>query len=118
LAAYSENLDVLTYHLPRKAYEFFVQLEAEGIKPCLIILDMNMPGMSGAELLPILRAIPHYDDTPITVFTTSNSKLDYLFAKKYNAGFITKPIDYKQLEKVAETFLSHCTGEVREKLKS
>lgn len=117
LQPYQHSLQVLTYESPSKAYEFFLHLEVLDQKPCLIILDMNMPGMSGTELLPILRAIPHYDDTPIIMFTTSNSKLDAIFAKKYKSVLVTKPMNYDQMKNVANVFLSHCTDEIRERLK-
>jgi len=117
LEPYAASLEVLTFQSSTKAYQFLLQFEEEGQTPCLIILDMNMPGLSGSELLPIIRAIPHFDDTPIIVFTTSNSKLDALFARKYRAGFVTKPMTAKQMETIAETFLSHCSEEIKEKIK-
>jgi CheY-like chemotaxis protein len=38
--------------------------------------------MSGKELLTVIRAMPHYDDTPIILFTTSNMQQDILLCPK------------------------------------
>jgi DNA-binding response OmpR family regulator len=78
---------------------------------------MNMPHLSGKELLPMLRSVAFFDDVPIVLFTTSSSQHDYHFALTYNAGFITKPMTYTQMDIVAEQFLSHCAEEVRKKVK-
>ena len=117
LSRYKATLDVLLFEGGKAGYRFLLELEKTRQKPCLIILDINMPVMSGKELLLIIRSIPFFDDTPIILFSTSNAESDYAFAKKYKAGFITKPIGYAQMEVIAEEFLSHCVDEVREKIK-
>jgi CheY-like chemotaxis protein len=74
---------------------------------------MNMPGMSGQERLPRLRARLFYESVPAILFTTSSQQQDYHFALQHNAGFITKPMTYPQMDLVAEKFLRHCTEDVR-----
>ncbi|HEV7330162.1 MAG TPA: hypothetical protein VGN63_03905 [Flavisolibacter sp.] len=78
---------------------------------------MNMPALSGRELLPILRANPSCRDVPIVLFTTSNAEHDYQFALTYNAGFTTKPVTYTQMNLIAEQFLSHCSSDIRDRIK-
>ncbi|HEV7332268.1 MAG TPA: response regulator [Flavisolibacter sp.] len=114
MAVYKDSVEVSLFESGLDAYEFLLNMEKRSEKPCLILLDMNMPGMSGKELLPILRSIPFFDDVPISLFTTSSSHHDYQFALHYNAGFITKPMNFKQIDVIAEQFLSHCNKEVRE----
>ena len=89
----------------------------DGIKPCLIILDINMPKLDGRETLLKLRQLDHFQKIPVILFTTSSQPVDRNFAVKNNAGFITKPIDFTQLEKIINTFIDHCTDDVREIIK-
>ncbi|MBB1285100.1 response regulator [Flavisolibacter sp. BT320] len=114
MSIYKDSVEVCLFEDGMEAYEFLLDMEKRSEKPCLILLDMNMPGMSGKELLPILRSISFFDDVPVSLFTTSSSKHDYQFALRYNAGFITKPMNFRQIDVIAEEFLSHCHKEVRE----
>lgn len=91
------------------------ELKAEGITPCLLILDINMPGMDGKETLIRVKQSDEYRDIPVILFTTSSSDGDRSFAKKWGAEFITKPIMYNELQKLAETFVSHCVSVMKER---
>lgn len=65
-------------------------------KPALILLDLNMPKMNGAEVLAEIKKHPELRRIPVTVLTTSSSKEDIL--RLYDLGansFITKPVDLK-----------------------
>jgi CheY-like chemotaxis protein len=60
-------------------------------KPCLILLDLNMPGMSGLEFLQQLRADEVLRGTVVFVLTTSGSDADR--ARTYQhmiAGYLVK----------------------------
>ncbi|MBD0296452.1 MAG: response regulator [Bacteroidota bacterium] len=76
--------------------------------PCLIVLDMNMPVLSGRDTLAMLKKHSNYKSIPVIVFTTSNSELDKAFCRRYNTRMITKPPDYKQLQEVLPKLLSAC----------
>jgi len=83
--------------------------------PCLIILDINMPGMNGREALIRIRQSEHFKEIPVVLFTTSSSELDKAFAKKWGAEFITKPLVFSELEDLAKRFVSLCTSSVSER---
>ncbi|HEU4471486.1 MAG TPA: response regulator [Flavisolibacter sp.] len=76
--------------------------------PCLIILDINMPGMDGKEALIRLKQSDKFRNIPVTLFTTSSSDADRAFANKWGAGFITKPLVFSELEELARSFLRLC----------
>jgi hypothetical protein len=54
---------------------------------------------------------------PLVFFTTSSQPLDKNFAKRYNAGFMTKPIDVKQMAFIADEFIEHCTDDIKNKIR-
>ena len=117
LSPYADIIDIHLFDSGYEAYNFLLVQEKKGEKPCLVILDINMPAMSGTKLLPMLRSLPFFDDVPIILFTTSSMDHDYRFALKHNAGFITKPMTYHQMDAIVEQFLSHCSDEIKERIK-
>ena len=83
--------------------------------PCLVIVDIHMPKFDGKDTLRILRQKPGYDNVPVVVFTTSSLPADAYFAKHYKAGFITKPLNLRQMEAIVQQFLDYCTEEEKVK---
>ncbi|MAQ19554.1 MAG: two-component system response regulator [Sandaracinus sp.] len=62
----------------------------------VILLDLNMPGLDGREVLRALRARP--DVTPVVIFTTSQSPDDVSGAYQDGANsFIRKPASFESL---------------------
>ena len=60
-------------------------------RPYIIVLDWNMPRMSGAEFLYTIRDDKKLSDSIVFVLTTSSAQRDKLEAYDYNvAGFIVK----------------------------
>lgn len=62
-------------------------------RPNIILLDLNMPQMSGLEFLKDLRADEELKPISVYVLSTSNDDQDRVQAYKYNvAGYIIKPL--------------------------
>ena len=76
--------------------------------PSLILIDINMPVINGRELLTMLRSYDQLKETKMVLYTTSNLPADNHFANNQNAGFITKPISYNQLEETIKQLLKGC----------
>jgi CheY-like chemotaxis protein len=95
-----------------EALEQLNKARSQGHLPCLIVLDINMPGMNGREALMQIRQSDDYKNIPVVLFTTSSSELDKAFAKKWGAEFVTKPLVYHELEALAKRFVSLCTASV------
>jgi len=69
-----------------------------GLKPDLIITDLNMPKMGGMELIPKIRALPGFRFTPILILTTESAGPKRDEAKKVGAtGWLTKPVKSETL---------------------
>lgn len=66
--------------------------------PSLVLLDINMPEMTGFEVLEKIKRIPNFNTCPpIVMFTNSNSPKDKQYAMSLGASdFYQKPISVKQ----------------------
>ena len=61
----------------------------------IVLLDLNMPRMSGLEFLRELRADPELHSTVVIVLTTSNDDRDKIEAYNLNvAGYLLKPVTF------------------------
>lgn len=70
----------------------------------LILLDLNMPKMSGIEFLHELRTDPELRKTPVIVLTTSNQDKDRVEAYNLNvAGYILKPVTFANFAETMAT---------------
>ena len=77
---------------------------AEVPRPDLILLDLNLPGKDGREVLAEVKADPDLKAIPVVVLTTSQTEEDIL--KTYILGvncFITKPVGLEQFAKVVNS---------------
>ena len=109
---YNDSIAVAHADNGFRALENLNRLYESDALPCLIILDMNLPGMDGREILIRIRQSEKFKDIPVVVFTTSSNKADKDFAQKWGADFITKPLVYDELESLAKTFVDKCNLEV------
>lgn len=79
---------------------------AEGRPAGLVISDMNMPGMTGIELVGALRKLPAYRHTPILMLTTETSDEMKQQARAAGAdGWIVKPFNPERLIAVVDKVL-------------
>lgn len=68
-----------------------------GEKPCLILLDLNMPKMDGIEFLKIVKADEKLKQIPVIVMTTSREQQDIVESFELSvAGYVVKPVDYNK----------------------
>ena len=64
--------------------------------PALILLDLNLPDMSGTDILAKVKSDDHLKRTPVVVLTTTDDKLE--IERCYDLGanvYITKPVNYE-----------------------
>jgi len=77
--------------------------------PCLIVLDYNMPGLNGADILKELGTNERYKPIPRIVWSTSTSeKFRNLCLELGAADYVIKPNNVNDLEKIARYMLSVC----------
>lgn len=91
-----EALAMLRDHLPAR--------------PCLILLDLNMPRMNGLEFLTAIKGDDELRQIPVVALTTSRAEQDRLECFNLGvAGYMTKPVDYRQFVEVARVITLYWT---------
>jgi CheY-like chemotaxis protein len=76
----------------------------------IVLLDLNMPRMSGIEFLRELRKDPRLMHTPVVVLTTSNDDRDKVDAYHLNiAGYLLKPVTFIDFVEVMATLNKYWT---------
>lgn len=81
------------------AEEHFSKLRKEppGLYPTLILLDLNLPDVSGIEILENIKGDEVLKRAPVIVLTTTDDQTE--IQRCYDLGcnvYITKPVDYDQ----------------------
>lgn len=64
--------------------------------PALVLLDLNLPDMSGIDILARIKGDANLRRTPVVVLTTTDDKVE--IQRCYDMGcnvYITKPVNYE-----------------------
>jgi CheY-like chemotaxis protein len=76
--------------------------------PSLIILDLNLPGTDGRDVLRRVKQDNKLKTIPVVIFTTSSNPKDIEECYEYGAnGYIVKPLNFDQLKQVISTLLDY-----------
>jgi CheY-like chemotaxis protein len=80
--------------------------DPETEKPFVILLDLNMPKMSGIEFLKAVKTYAELKLIPVVVLTTSKEKQDVHGSFELGAaGYMIKPVDYVKFVEVINTVM-------------
>jgi CheY-like chemotaxis protein len=92
-----------------------VQALLSGKKPDLMIVDVNMPEVSGLDLIEFLRRRPEWKDTPIIMLSTEAADTTVEKALKLGAdAYVLKPVTLEELEKaMADAFSKHTVTKIK-----
>jgi len=104
------NNKIVSFTTGREALDYILKgagdLAPEGAQPYgidevpeksfLVLLDLNLPDMSGVDILAQIKASAHAHRIPVVVLTTTDDKVE--IARCYDLGcsvYITKPLEYE-----------------------
>lgn len=98
-------------YIARTGLEAFSMLRGVGgfekLSPALILLDLNLPKMSGIEFLRELRSDPKLKGLHIIVLTSSNEPKDQAAAYEYDVDdYIVKPHSFDEFTRAMATILA------------
>lgn len=66
--------------------------------PCLVLLDLNLPGISGFDVLTWIRTQPRLKDLPVVIFSSSSKPEDQERARELGANdYVVKPVDMSRM---------------------
>ena len=76
----------------------------DAVRPDLILLDLNLPKMSGREVLQEIKTDPALLQIPVVVLTSSEAEQDIAKAYELHANcFVTKPVDLDRFIQVVRS---------------
>jgi CheY-like chemotaxis protein len=77
-------------------------------RPSFILLDLNLPGTDGREVLEQIKQDQNLKKIPVVVFTTSSNPRDIEICYRCSvASYIIKPIDINRLKQTFHSFLTY-----------
>jgi CheY-like chemotaxis protein len=93
-----------------EALDFLYQLGpyVEAPRPSMILLDLNLPGTDGRDVLRQIKQDETLKTIPVVVFTTSSNPrdVDICYQQGVN-GYLIKPIDVNQLKRTVQIFFEY-----------
>ncbi|MFT4794068.1 MAG: CheY-like chemotaxis protein [Paracoccaceae bacterium] len=75
--------------------------QENALKPNVLLLDINLSGMGGLQVLEVIKADPTLNDLPVVMLTTSiaAADLDSAYRNHVNS-YVVKPTDYAEMKRV------------------
>lgn len=100
-----EILTLLRAKLADEPFELLTAVEGESAlnivrtqKPDLVVLDVNLPGLSGLEVCRSLRADKDTRDIPIIILSGRSDQIDRVLGLEFGADdYVTKPFNPREL---------------------
>lgn len=93
------NNEIVPFALGNKALDYILGKNRDGLpskdRYLLVLLDLNLPDMSGIDILEKIKTNEHTRRLPVVVLTTTDDERE--IQKCYDLGanvYITKPVDY------------------------
>jgi len=108
-----EGYKIRTFHDGLRAHDAILKSS-----PDLIILDLNLPSMSGIELCKYIRENEITADIPIIMLTARSEEIDKIIGFEVGADdYITKPFSTRELLARVKVHLKHAKKSTTEEYK-
>lgn len=87
--------------------------DGEALRPCVILLDLNTPGLDGRDVLREIKGDDHLKNLPVVIFSTSANPRDQKLCYEQGANaYHVKPIQYPEHVSVLKEVLTYWLGNV------
>ena len=97
------NCEATTYLSARSA----AQAVLDGDRPDLMILDINMPEVTGLDMLEFVRRYPSTKNLPVVMLSTESSDVMIDRARDLGAdAYVSKPVTLEELERAINEALA------------
>ena len=101
----SDDINIEWIDSSKKAIIHFTELNIKKnvCLPDIIMLDLNMPGMGGREILKNTRKMQKLKVIPVIIFSTSDDQKDVKYCYEVGASsYIQKPVSFNILQTVCK----------------
>jgi CheY-like chemotaxis protein len=76
--------------------------------PCLVLLDLDLPGINGLDVLKAMQADEALSQIPVWILTASENPLDREMSLRLGAaGYVRKPFDHRDALKAIQTIVGY-----------
>lgn len=111
------DIDLMRYSLKQRNIPFELEVYNHGIAaarffehvnslPDIIILDINLPGIAGTDLLKLVKQNASLHNIPVLILTTAdNPEYKEIALREGATKFITKVVHVKEMSTVIDTIL-------------
>ncbi|WP_121357691.1 response regulator [Flavisolibacter nicotianae] len=108
VAAHYSNYALTCVEDGSEVLRFLHNIKDTADLPCLVVLDINMPKLTGLETLERIKGDERYKDLKVAVFTTSSSKQDRQVCERHGVPMATKPYSYSDFKHAVAEMLQLC----------
>jgi CheY-like chemotaxis protein len=79
-------------------------------RPDMVVLDLNLPGVDGREVLTMMKDIKELNNIPVIVLSTSSYEKDIEYCQKMNvSAYLTKPAYFEEYDKLIKQVERICS---------
>lgn len=92
----------------KEVIEYLFSVKESVDYPCLVILDNNMPILSGLAALNLIKKEQRFRHIPVIIVTTSFSEQDAVIFSRLGAATYAKPNSIEKYRDLFLELLKHC----------
>ncbi len=108
------DVDVVRAITSDDALEYLADSRGTERRPAIALLDLNLPGADGREVLSQVKSTETLRQLPIVVFSTASSEEIINDCYRRGAsGYLVKPLDYDALTKLIASLVDYWLDSVR-----
>lgn len=91
-----------------RALEVLNETKEAKVRPCLIVLDLNMPYLDGRKTFEKIKADPDLKQIPVVVYSSGENPSDKSLFSKEGVAYFIKPIESSVMEQILGYMANLC----------